>query len=273
MWEQDRVNGAAYLAGQAVTLAAVDRKNTAHDFDEPKAANESPNIALSIAMLRPSMVPIVNVMKEFDRRTMELNQKYDKVRDDLICSLDEEIGRCVDLGVETILKKYKQQSNQSLSLASSFVIGTFSRSSTMKNILGRVLQTTSEQSKRIEVVCSQSTPGDEGELMAADISDAKCLPDESFKQQIEQGKVNLVLVGADCILKNGKGVVNKVGTAELAACCKQFNVPIICCADRWKCWDDDYSPGLEDIFEVVPAELLDHVLIPPECTDDELQKT
>mmetsp|Transcript_14937 Transcript_14937/g.32418 ORF Transcript_14937/g.32418 Transcript_14937/m.32418 type:complete len:512 (+) Transcript_14937:568-2103(+) len=266
-WEQDRVNGAAFLARQAVILAAAHTNDAAADGHNTDDDTNQPNTALSIAMLRPSMVPIVNIMHEFDRR-MELNQDSDRVRDDLLLSLDEEVGRCVDLAVETILRYYKQWQLNSSSIAAEFVIGTFSRSSTMKIILGYVLQAL-EQTQQVKVICSQSTPGDEGELMASDIPGGKWLSDHSFRQQIEQGKIHLILVGADCILKEGKGVVNKVGSAALAACCKQFNVPIICCADRWKLWDDDYPPGLEEIFEFVPAELLNHVLVPGEdCRND-----
>ncbi|KAL7538249.1 hypothetical protein ACHAXR_008421 [Thalassiosira sp. AJA248-18] len=261
-WEKDRVNGAAFLARQAVTLAAA--AHTSSDSNDHEHADDSknkPSTSLSIAMLRPSMIPIVNVMNEFDRR-MQLKEGIDKVRDDLLHSFDEEVGKCVDLGVEHIQRYYNEwQLGSSITADSKFVIGTFSRSSTLKLILERILQVL-EQTKLVKVVCSQSTPGDEGELMASDIPDAKWLPDESFKQQIQQGNINLVLVGADCVLPEGKGVVNKVGTASLANCCKQSNVPIICCTDRWKLWDDEYPPGLEDIFELVSSNLFDHVLVP-----------
>ena len=101
-WEQDRVNGAAFLARQAVTLAAA---HTNTDADEHNAddSNIKPSTALSIAMLRPSMVPIVNVMNEFDCR-VQLIEDSSKVRDVLLQSLDEEGEKCVELGVETILR-------------------------------------------------------------------------------------------------------------------------------------------------------------------------
>ena len=260
-WEMDRVNGAAYLARQAVELAAA-YTDTAADEHNVEDIDGLPSTASSIAMLRPSMVPIVNVMNEFDR-CMQLEQNSDRVRDELLQSLDEEGKRCVDIGVEYILRYYKQCQSKS-SASEKFVIGTFSRSSTMKLILERVLEQAT-----IQVLCSQSTPGDEGELTATtDVHNAKWLPDQSFLEQIEQGNINLLLVGADCILQDGKGVVNKIGTAALGACCKRCNVPIICCADRWKLWEDDYPPPLEDIFELVPSEQLDHVLVPEPVNDE-----
>lgn len=256
IWEKDRVNGAAFLAREAVTLASAHTKYT---------HNAEISVARSIAMLRPSMVPIVNAMNEFDRR-MQTDPNIDRIGEDLRRSLDEEIVKCVDLGYETILHHYRQWKSTSPPV-DGFVIGTFSRSSTVKRILERVVQNQVESSE-VKVLCSQSTPGDEGELMAADIPGAEWLPDQEFQKRLEDGKIELVLVGADCILEGGKGVVNKVGTASLATCCEQNNVPIICCADRWKVWEDDYPPGLEDIFEAfIPAN---RVLV-PDCESESYQ--
>jgi translation initiation factor 2B subunit (eIF-2B alpha/beta/delta family) len=264
-WEKDRVNGAAFLARQAVTLASAYTKYT-HNAERSDC---QPSMARSIAMLRPSMVAIVNAMNEFDRR-VQTDPNIDRVGEDLRRSLDGEIGRCVDLGYETILHHYRQWKLTSPHVRG-FVIGTFSRSSTTKMILERVLQNQVESSE-VKVLCSQSTPGDEGELMAADVPGARCLPDQEFQKWLEDGNIDLVLVGADCILEGGKGVVNKVGTASLATCCERNNVPIICCADRWKVWEDDYPPGLEDIFETFIPANLDHVLV-PDCESESYQMT
>ena len=283
----------------AAAAATYTADNTCQD-----ETYEQPNLPLSIAMLRPSMVPIVNVMQEYDRRIQSTTNQAenDRVKDDLLHSLDEEIGKCVDLGVETIVryynqrqvKKKKKKSSSSLSNSERFTIGTFSRSSTMKNILLRVIQETSkqedqqssssvvaEEEARINIICSQSTPGDEGKLMASDIPNeiAKCLPDIAFQQYIQEGKIDIVLIGADCVLLSQKeeigindtttsssisGVVNKVGTSTLATVCKTSNVPMICCADRYKLWKDVFPPALEDIFELVDSKqlLVDHVLVP-----------
>jgi len=147
-------------------------------------------------------------------------------------------------------------------------VGTFSRSSTLKIILQRIIEKTSS---KLSVICSESTPGDEGRLMATDIPGACCLPDEEFKQQIIEGKLDMVIVGADCILLEGNGVVNKVGTAELAAVCKQANVPIVSFADRWKVWEDCYCPPLEDIFELIPSESFSHVVVPGGAHEDNVE--
>ena len=254
-WEQDRVNGAASVAREAVGLAAVHtRKNGALLDDEL-------SIAQSIAIHRPSMVPIVNAMNEFDRRIMhERDLTIEQVKNELLHQLTDEGNRCVELAYDLVMSMYKTKSTSTeRSSPPPFVVGTFSRSSTLKSMLLRIIDSSDNASAKVRVVCSQSTPGDEGIIMA---TDASCLSDDEFQQQIIDGKIDVVVVGADCVLSEGHGVVNKIGTAQLAFICKQAGVPIISSADRWKLWSDVYCPPLEDIFEVIPSELFDHVLVP-----------
>lgn len=245
-WQQDRVNGSAYLARQAVDLAAANTQNE-------EQLDENFSMALSIAILRPSMVPIVNVMNQFNRRVVHENEDVEQVKNELKRSLIYEGNRCIELGCNLLMKICKAKSE--------FVVGTFSRSSTLKQL---IIESLENASSKMRVVCSQSSPGDEGKLMATDIPGASCLSDEEFQQKIMDGNIDVVIVGADCVLLEGHGVVNKIGTAELASVCKQAKVPIISCADRWKLWDDVYCPPLEDIFELIPTELFDHVLVPRE---------
>ncbi len=258
-WEEDRVNGAAYLARKAVDLAAAHTQNV-------KLLTDELSLAQLIAILRPSMAPIVNAMNEFDRQiTHEGYDKIEEVRNELLKSLTDEARRCVELGYELLLNMLESKAS-----SSEFVVGTFSRSSTLKSILKRILES-SDNASKVRVVCSQSTPGDEGILMANDIPSATCLPDDEFQQQVLDGKIDVVIVGADCVLSEKNGVVNKIGTAELASICKQAGVPILSSADRWKLWADIYCPPLEDIFELLPSELFDHVLVPEDAKENSIQ--
>lgn len=254
-WEKDRVNGAAHLSRQAVELASAHSQNKVQQLDGDLS------IPQQIAMLRPSMVPIVNVMNEFLRLTTLLSKDVEHIKKELLQSLTYEGERCIDLGCETLMKMIHES-------RSNFVVGTFSRSSTLKIILQHTIE---KSSSKLSVICSKSTPGDEGRLMATDISGACCIPDEEFKQQIIDGKIDIVIVGADCILLEGNGVVNKVGTAELATVCKQANVPIVSFADRWKIWEDCYCPPLEDIFELIPSDLFSNVVVPIDSGEDNLE--
>ena len=255
-WGKDRVNGAAYLAMQAIELASAHSQNKVQQLDCDLS------IPQQIAMLRPSMVPIVNVMmNEFYRQTTLLSKDVEHIKKELLQSLTYEGERCIELGCEMLMKMMHERS-------SIFVVGTFSRSSTLKIILQRTIE---KSSSKLSVICSKSTPGDEGRLMATDIPGACCIPDVEFKQQIIDGKIDMVIVGADCILLEGNGVVNKVGTAELAAVCKQANVPIVSFADRWKIWEDCFCPPLEDIFELIPSDLFSDVVVPVDSGEDNLE--
>lgn len=252
MWATDRVNGAAYLTRKAVVIAAahIDKGTTISQL----------KVTQSIATLRPTMVPIVNAMNEFDIRLSDTSQTEaaSAIECDILQSLDLELERCVSLAVKNILMDYDTW--KSTPSGEAFVIGTFSRSSTLKSILKRVLEYRKNGGMR--VICSQSTPGNEGELMAKDIPNATWLSDTDFQRCVSEGKVNLVIVGADCILSNEMGIVNKVGTHDLAKTCELSATPMKCFADRWKLWDDIYPPPLETIFEVIPRGLLDDVVVP-----------
>lgn len=280
-WEKDRINGAASLARMAVSLAAKYSDENCSLGSDITASNDinhkKSSMALSIAMLRPSMVPIVNVMKEFEKR-MHLETNKQDIEKDLLNSLSSDGLKCVELGVNAVMKRYnewetmKQRQPENTHTSKDFVVGTFSRSSTLKFIIEKFTKQLDEIKKtptdpfktasKIRIICSQSTPGNEGKLMATDIPDASWLTDDDFAHELRSGRINIVIVGADCILHEGRGVVNKVGTAGLASMCKKSDVPIICCADKWKLWDDIHPPPLEDIFELIPADLFDRVLLP-----------
>ena len=123
---------------QAVEIA-TNTYTTKHDDD---INHRLPTNAQSIAMLRPSMVPIVNVMNEFNRRVQLNRESSGKVGKDTLYSLDEEVKRSVELGVETVLKYYEQWKLDSSSGIDTgyYTVATFSRSSTLKGILCRVIQ-------------------------------------------------------------------------------------------------------------------------------------
>lgn len=260
-WEGDRVNGAAHLARLAVSLANS-HQGTQIDIGK----HDTISAALSIAMLRPSMVPIVNAMVKFDNHAR--CESAEAARISTLSSLDAAVKASVDLAVRKVLKYIEKLMSDSSQRK--IVLGTFSRSSTLKSIIRKVLDAVGQSPVPLTVLCSQSSPGEEGELMANDIAGAECLSDIAFLERIDSGKIHLVLIGADCITP--REIVNKVGTRHLADACRRAGVPVYCCADRSKLWDDDYPTTLESIFEIVPIELVDQVLLPERSKSGELNK-
>ena len=226
-WASDCINGAATLAKRALQVV--------RDGGSPA----------TMKMMRPSMVPIINVLEK-----VELIEKEQSILlAELETSLERETERAVELAVSRITAQVEHRKGDS------FAIGVFSRSSTLSAILKRI----EEMHSHVQIVCSQSTPGDEGVLMAEDLRRAKCITDSQMLESVKNGDVHLVLVGCDCVTSGY--VVNKIGTFDLAKA-TQGSCPIYCCSDRWKIWDDIFPPPLESVFEQIPRSFFDDMLLP-----------
>jgi translation initiation factor 2B subunit (eIF-2B alpha/beta/delta family) len=240
-WAADTVNGAAVMAWNAMQLVR-DGKSDAE----------------TLQIMRPSMVAIVNVLNVLQKTT---TSTLDSAADKILATLKKDLQRSSDFAVETIQKLIEQHKKQEqFPSGRRFQIATHSRSSTVLSILKHLL---SIYGDHINVVCSKSSPGDEGILMAGDLN-AQWIEDADLSARISFDSVDLLLVGCDCLTE--QDVVNKVGTYHFANAKKSCKV--MCCLDRWKLWNDKYPPPLENIFECVPRELFDAILLPPETLDE-----
>ncbi|MBI4510995.1 MAG: NUDIX domain-containing protein [Deltaproteobacteria bacterium] len=132
-------------------------------------------------------------------------------------------------------------------------VGTFSRSSTVLAAL--------EGAPRVTLLVGVSLPGGEGAETARAASalghEVVLLSDEELADRVERHEVDLVLVGADAVLRHG-GVINKVGTRALAEAAARAEPPVdvVVACDEWKQWDDVHPPPLEELFEAVPGRLI-----------------
>lgn len=83
--------------------------------------------------------------------------------------------------------------------------------------------------KNVFVFVDETRPRAQGarltawELQNADIPHA-IIPDNAAAHLMQQGKIDLVIVGADRIAANGD-VANKIGTLEKAICAREFGIP------------------------------------------------
>ena len=91
--------------------------------------------------------------------------------------------------------------------------------------------------------------------------ESNVLDDSSLLERVRNNEIDLILVGSDCVTETS--VVNKVGTRQLATEAASTRSKVYCCTDRWKQWDDIFPPPLEDIFEPIPKELFDAIIMPP----------
>ncbi len=225
-WASDVKNGASVMTVNALQLLHAtgdDWKTTARQF----------------AMLRPSMVPICNVMHcilEHGKGSVTID------------TLQKSMKASVNLGIRAIEEIAKELSQE-------MMIATFSRSGTIHQVLAPFL-------KRHKVVCAQSSPGNEGELMAKDLYGSPCICDLELHDWLTHGKIDLLIVGTDCIIQELNMMVNKLGTRELCQIAKKYQVPVICCADCWKIWGDKFAPPIEaDLFELVPLDLITRIVV------------
>lgn len=88
---------------------------------------------------------------------------------------------------------------------------------------------------RISVVTTECRPFGEGYAMARDISDlglpCRIITDNAVVAVIEN--IDFVVVGAEAVMENG-GIINRIGTHNLAIISKAFNTPFYVFAESLK---------------------------------------
>jgi translation initiation factor 2B subunit (eIF-2B alpha/beta/delta family)/8-oxo-dGTP pyrophosphatase MutT (NUDIX family) len=235
-WAGDTVNGAAIMARHAIQIV-----------------REGKSDAETLKIMRPSMVAIVNVLNTLQKSLCTVD-----AADKILTVLKKDLQRSSDFAVQTIQTIIETRKQQLPS--GRFRIATHSRSSNVLSILKRLI---SIYGDHIDVVCSKSSPGDEGIVMAGDLN-VEWIEDADLLARLHSDAVDLLLVGCDCLTE--QDVVNKVGTCQLANA--KVSCKVMCCLDRWKLWNDKFPPPLESIFECVPRELFDEILLPPEIPDE-----
>jgi translation initiation factor 2B subunit (eIF-2B alpha/beta/delta family) len=127
------------------------------------------------------------------------------------------------------------------------VVLTHSASSTVREAL--------EHTPPDRVVCTTSEPVGEGRGLADDLRSAGLtveLVDDSDAEHAV-GTVNLVLVGADTVYRDGS-LVNKIGTSGIAKAAKKAGVPVVVACEVIKLAPEDPREPDEDRFDLTPAE-------------------
>jgi translation initiation factor 2B subunit (eIF-2B alpha/beta/delta family) len=111
------------------------------------------------------------------------------------------------------------------------------------------------------VVCTVSEPGGEGRGLAAALKvegiETELIADEEGPAAAQES--DLVLLGADTVFRDGS-LINKVGTRAIASAAKEAGVPVVVACETFKLAPFDPHPPTEDIFDLVPAEMIDRVV-------------
>jgi len=106
--------------------------------------------------------------------------------------------------------------------------------------------------KKVFVYVDETRPRNQGaKLTAWEFKNEgiphKIIPDNAGAFLMSQGKIDMMIVGADRIAKNGD-VANKIGTLEKAICAKEFNIPFYVAAPT-STFDLQCKSGKEIIIE------------------------
>jgi len=120
-----------------------------------------------------------------------------------------------------------------------------------------------KKGKKFEVYNTETRPLFQGRKTAKELAKAgiKVTTFVDSAAQIEIKKSNLVLFGADALLKDS--VINKVGSGMFAEIAKDNNVPVFIVADSWKYSPKDVKLEQRDFHEVWnPKKNIIHVKNP-----------
>ena len=196
--------------------------------------SEIKNFLINVMNIRPSIKPIYNSSKILLRA---LDEGLDKRLIMIVNNLSDHL----DKSSEKIAKNLKDI------LLDESVIMTISKSSTILESITMI-----ERKKIKEIYVLRSHPLNEG------ISTAEILAKKGFKVKLISDSaagfyiknIDLILVGADSILKNG--FINKIGTYTLAILAHSHNKPLIVISDSLKiCLDlEEYQIEYGDIQDI-----------------------
>jgi translation initiation factor 2B subunit (eIF-2B alpha/beta/delta family) len=130
------------------------------------------------------------------------------------------------------------------------VVMTHSASATVKEAL---LHTPPER-----VVCTVSDPGGEGRELAEELRAEGLTADVVDDPDAEHavGTVNLLLIGADTVFRDGS-LVNKVGTAGLAKAAKKARLPVIVACEVIKLSPAEPRDPGEERFDLTEPRCID----------------
>ena len=97
-----------------------------------------------------------------------------------------------------------------------------------------VVRSAHEQNKRIHILLDETRPRLQGSRLSAWEMEQlgvsyDILPDTAAGYYMQQGEIDIVLVGADRVAANGD-IANKIGTYQIAVLAKENNIPFYCVA-------------------------------------------
>lgn len=253
---RDRVHGANFLGRQGLELlSATAQASDAKDTDALFA-----HLLLVVLRLRRAQPAMANVWNLAGK----LLQVVDRERA-TVASIDELKTRIKELGQEIVEEAAAASENASRNTAQVLpqdgVVLTHSYSSTVL----RSLELGFKGGKVFQVFATESFPGLEGKELAKHLITlgvpVKLITDSAVDSIIS--RVNLVLVGADSVLKDGS-LIHKTGTGNIAIAAKKHGIPLCSSCETAKFSTQDFIGDLptipQDLFDLTRPEFVSNYI-------------
>ena len=219
---KNHIHGSTELA----LVALEGNSQVARDSDVGDLADFREQILSMIVSLqscRPSMVALHNLLERIRLPISQFNTHHHETYRKLI------IDHCAQVR-QFALDAQSQVVREMVKLVKTDdVIMTHSISSTVKKVFEQLSET------QIEIIITESRPGDEGKVLAAYLVELGFRPTYITEAQINlwMPGVSRVIVGADALLGDGS-FINKCGTSLMALSAQYHKVPVYVCAEAFK---------------------------------------
>jgi translation initiation factor 2B subunit (eIF-2B alpha/beta/delta family) len=253
---QDRVHGATFLGRQALELlSAAAQASDAKDADALFS-----HLLLVSSRVRKAQTAMANVWNLTGKVLHLVDRERAKV-----ASVEDLKRRVEEFGQQTVRQaeeasEYSSRNTVSI-LPQDGQVLTHSYSSTVL----RSLELGFKSRRGFKVYVTESFPGMEGKQFARSLIrlgvPVKLIADSAVDSIIPH--VNLVLVGADSVLKEGS-LIHKTGTREIAVAAKNNGIPFCSSSETAKFSTSDFlgeRPQIpEGIFDITPAEYISNFI-------------
>jgi translation initiation factor 2B subunit (eIF-2B alpha/beta/delta family)/8-oxo-dGTP pyrophosphatase MutT (NUDIX family) len=248
---EDRIHGATFLGQEAVKLLseaaqASDARDTDAWFSHLLL------VALRLRRTQPAMANVWNLAG----RLVEIVDKHragGAPLQDLRNLIPKMSTQLLEDGAKT---SEDVSRNTAQILPQDGVVLTHSYSSTVL----RALELGFKGGRGFKVYATESYPGMEGKQLAKELIASgvpvTLIADPAVASIFQE--VDLVLVGADSVLKDGS-LIHKVGTRDIATVTKNHGIPLYSSCEVIKFSTQDFlgeRPETPSLFDVTPAELV-----------------
>lgn len=190
---------------------------------------------------------IDNTENSKENKVDELAQRVSLCSSDFLCDLDASRDRIAEIGAKRI--------------RDGMIVFTHCRSSTVTHLLRKAKQ----NGKNFEVICTETRPIFQGRSTAREMLDlgvkTTLIVDSAARYFMQE--VDIAMVGADAITSEGN-VVNKIGTATIAAIALEARVPFYVVSELLKFdpatlygeYEAIEERSRDEVWKEAPAELV-----------------